>query len=159
MFLSLEVGVGPIPFRRSRSSSVNQQIIPLAMEAISAGFPSPADDYIDTGIDLNEELIRHPASTFFLRVSGHSMNGGGIYNGDLLVVDRSIDPIPGRVVVALLDGVFTLKRLVNHKGTLRLEAENSNYPPINLNSYNDVQVWGVAMYSIHSLTTSSQQYI
>ena len=126
----------------------------MAIKAISAGFPSPADDYMDTGIDLNKELIRHPASTFFLRVNGHSMNGSGINDNDLLIVDRSIDPLPGRIVVARLDGAFTLKRLVRHHGTLRLEAENPAYPPIDLHNYGEVQIWGVAIYSIHNLSPS-----
>ena len=94
--------------------------LPLASDQIAAGFPSPADDYIDVGIDLNEQLIRHPSSTFFLRVSGDSMTGAGIHHGDLLVVDRSLDPRPGRVVVAVLDGAFTLKRLARYCGHLRL---------------------------------------
>ena len=90
--------------------------LPLAGERVAAGFPSPADDYVEVGIDLNEQLIRHPTSTFFLRVSGDSMTGAGIHDGDLLVVDRSLDPRPGRIVVAVLDGGFTLKRLARHRG-------------------------------------------
>ena len=90
--------------------------LPLASDQVAAGFPSPADDYIEVGIDLNEQLIRHPSSTFFLRVSGDSMTGAGIHHGDLLVVDRSLDPRPGRVVVAVLDGSFTLKRLARYRG-------------------------------------------
>ena len=125
--------------------------LPLATERVAAGFPSPADDYIDVGIDLNEQLIRHPSSTFFLRVSGHSMNGAGIHDGDLLVVDRSLDPKPGRIVIAVLDGAFTLKRLVRHQGRLRLEAANSAYPPLELHRCGDVQIWGVAIHVIHSL--------
>ena len=98
--------------------------LPLAGEKIAAGFPSPADDYIDIGIDLNEQLIRHPASTFFLRVSGDSMTGAGIHDGDLLVVDRSLDAKPGRIVIAILDGAFTLKRLQRRNGLLVLEFFN-----------------------------------
>ena len=109
---------------------------------MAAGFPSPADDYVEVGIDLNEQLIRHPTSTFFLRVSGESMLGAGIHHGDLLVVDRSLDPRPGRVVVAVLDGEFTLKRLVQHQGRLRLEAANPAYPPLELHRCGDVQIWG-----------------
>ena len=95
-----------------RQRNQSHLLIPLASECISAGFPSPADDYIDAGIDLNEQLIRNPTSTFLLRVSGNSMTATGIYNGDLLVIDRSLDPHPGHIVVAVLDGAFTLKRLV-----------------------------------------------
>lgn len=103
--------------------------LPLVTESVAAGFPSPADDYIDSGIDLNEQLIRHPSSTFFLRVSGESMGGAGILHGDLLIVDRSLEPRPGRIVVAVLDGAFTLKRLARHRGRLRLEAAHPAYPP------------------------------
>ena len=125
--------------------------LPLASSTVAAGFPSPADDYIDVGIDLNEVLIRHPSSTFFLRVSGDSMVEAGIQDGDLLVVDRSLDARPGQVVVAVLDGAFTLKRLARHQGRLRLEAANSAYPPLELHQCGDVQIWGVAIHVIHSL--------
>ena len=125
--------------------------LPLAAERVAAGFPSPADDYIDVGIDLNEQLIRHPTSTFFLRVSGHSMNGAGIHDGDLLVVDRSLDPKPGRIVIAILDGAFTLKRLTLHRNRLRLEAAHPDYPAIELHRCGEVQIWGVAIHVIHSL--------
>ena len=125
--------------------------LPLAGESVAAGFPSPADDYIDSGIDLNEALIRHPSSTFFLRVSGDSMVGAGIQHGDLLVVDRSLEARPGRIVVAVLDGAFTLKRLARHHGRLRLEAANSAYPPLELHQCGDVQIWGVAIHVIHPL--------
>ena len=125
--------------------------LPLAAESVAAGFPSPADDYIDRGIDLNEALIRHPSSTFFLRVSGDSMTGAGIQDGDLLVVDRSLEARPGQIVVAVLDGAFTLKRLVRHGERLRLEAANSAYPPLELHRCGDVQIWGVAIHVIHPL--------
>ena len=125
--------------------------LPLASSTVAAGFPSPADDYIDVGIDLNEVLIRHPSSTFFLRVGGDSMVEAGIQDGDLLVVDRSLDARPGQVVVAVLDGAFTLKRLARHQGRLRLEAANSAYPPLELHQCGDVQIWGVAIHVIHSL--------
>ncbi len=146
------------PFCRLQKSEPHRQLTPIAIEAVSAGFPSPADDYMDRGIDLNEELIHRPASTFFLRVAGNSMDGSGIHDGDLLVVDRSINPLPGHIVVAVLDGTFTLKRLMNYKGNLRLEAENPSYPPINLNNYGDVQIWGVATYSIHKTISSYREY-
>ena len=125
--------------------------LPLAGASVAAGFPSPADDYIEVGLDLNELLIRHPSSTFFLRVSGDSMVEAGIQDGDLLVVDRSLDARPGQVVVAVLDGAFTLKRLARHQGRLRLEAANSAYPPLELHQCGDVQIWGVAIHVIHSL--------
>ncbi|HJL68701.1 MAG TPA: S24 family peptidase, partial [Prochlorococcaceae cyanobacterium Gl_MAG_24] len=89
-------------------------------------------------------------------VSGHSMTGVGIHNGDLLVVDRSLDARPGHIVVAILDGAFTVKRLVRHRGVLRLEAANSKYPPLDLVHFGDVQIWGVAVHSIHNLSTARQ---
>ena len=127
-------------------------LIPLVKETIAAGFPSPAEDYIELGIDLNKYLIKNPISTFFLRVSGNSMNNAGIYNDDLLIIDRSINPNPGHIVVALLDGEFTLKRLIKKKDTYYLKADKENYPAINLYEYKDIQIWGVAIYSIHELT-------
>jgi len=126
-------------------------LIPLVAETISAGFPSPAEDYIETGIDLNKYLIKNPISTFFLRVSGNSMNNAGIYNNDLLIIDRSINPNPGHIVVALLDGEFTLKRLIKEKNNYYLKADKENYPAINLYEYVDIHIWGVAIYSIHEI--------
>ena len=137
----------PIPIRTHPS----KLLIQLASECVSAGFPSPADDYIDIDIDLNEQLIRHPISTFFLRVSGNSMTGAGIHNDDLLIVDRSIEAHPGHIVVAVLDGNFILKRLMLKNGVPYLEADNPEYTPIDLRQYNNVQIWGVAIHSIHSL--------
>ena len=126
-------------------------MIPLITETISAGFPSPAEDYIELGIDLNKYLIKNPISTFFLRVNGSSMNNAGIYNNDLLIIDRSINPKPGHIVVALLDGEFTLKRLIKKQNNYYLRADKENYPAINLYEYIDIQIWGVAIYSIHEL--------
>jgi DNA polymerase V len=126
------------------------QPLPLAGAAVAAGFPSPADDYIESRIDLNDVLIRHPSSTFFLRVSGESMRDAGILDGDLLVVDRAIEPRAGRVVVAVLDGAFTLKYLNRHKGRWRLEAAHPDYPPLELAEGDDARIWGVAIHAIHS---------
>ena len=127
------------------------RLFPIATENICAGFPSPAEDYIELGIDLNKYLIKNPISTFFLRVSGNSMNNAGIYNNDLLIIDRSINPNPGHIVVALLDGEFTLKRLIKKENNYYLKADKENYPAINLYEYIDIQIWGVAIYSIHEL--------
>ena len=130
------------------------RLFPIATETISAGFPSPAEDYIELGIDLNKYLIKRPISTFFLRVSGNSMNNAGIYNNDLLIIDRSINPNPGHIVVALLDGEFTLKRLIKKENNYYLKADKENYPTINLYEYIDIEIWGVATYSIHELKKS-----
>ena len=148
-----------MPFRFSSSRTQQNTLhLPLAEESVAAGFPSPAEDFIDISIDLNEQLIQHPASTFFLRVSGHSMTGAGIYDGDLLIVDRSLDPIPGHIVIAIMDGAFTVKRFTYYHGIPRLEAENPDYPPLELHNFNSVQIWGVAIYCIHSLTGLRRSY-
>ncbi len=125
--------------------------LPLALEAVPAGFPSPADDYVETSIDLNEALIHHPSSTFFLRVSGDSMTGAGIHHDDLLIVDRSLEPRSGRIVVAVLEGAFTLKRLVRHQGRWRLAAAHDAYPPLELGEHQEACIWGVATHVIHPL--------
>ena len=128
-----------------------RQLLPLAGMPVAAGFPSPADDYIESRIDLNDTLIRHPSSTFFLRVSGDSMRDAGILDGDLLVVDRAVEPRHGRVVVAVVEGAFTLKHLRRHHGRWRLEAAHPDYPPLELEGRDDSQIWGVAIHAIHSL--------
>lgn len=125
--------------------------LPLAGATVAAGFPSPADDYVEGRIDLNEVLIRHPSSTFFLRVSGDSMRDAGILDGDLLVVDRAIEPRAGLVVVAVIEGAFTLKHLHRHRGRWRLEAAHPAYPPLELGDGDDSRIWGVAIHAIHSL--------
>ncbi len=137
--------------KSSSKANYSTLLIPLAKETISAGFPSPAEDYIEPNIDLNKYLIKNSISTFFLRVSGNSMSNAGIYNNDLLIIDRSINPLPGHIVVALLDGEFTLKRLVKEKDNYYLKADKENYPAISLYEYLDIQIWGVAIYSIHEL--------
>ena len=142
--LQLLAGV-PLQRRRLRRS------LPLAGETVAAGFPSPADDYVESRIDLNDVLIRHPSSTFFLRVSGDSMRDAGILDGDLLVVDRAIEPRAGLVVVAVLEGAFTLKYLRRHRGRWRLEAAHPDYPPLALGDGDDSRIWGVAIHAIHSL--------
>ncbi|MEX1316576.1 MAG: translesion error-prone DNA polymerase V autoproteolytic subunit [Synechococcaceae cyanobacterium] len=125
--------------------------MPLAGATVAAGFPSPADDYVESRIDLNEALIRHPSSTFFLRVSGDSMRDAGILDGDLLVVDRAIEPRAGLVVVAVVEGAFTLKHLRRHRGRWLLEAAHPDYPPLELESGAENRIWGVAIHAIHSL--------
>ena len=125
--------------------------VPLPAASVSAGFPSPADDYIDRELDLNEHLIQHPAATFFVRVTGTSMIGAGIHDGDLLIVDRAVEPRDGSVVIAVLFGDLTVKRLRLRKGVLLLEAENQAYDPIAIPQGADFQVWGVCRHVIHSL--------
>jgi DNA polymerase V len=118
---------------------------------VAAGFPSPADDYVEGRLDLNQHLIRHPAATFFVRASGDSMLGAGIHPGDLLVVDRSLEPTHGKVVIAVVDGELTVKRLDIRDGRVRLLAENDRYPPIVFAENMDLQIWGVVTSVIHPL--------
>ena len=124
--------------------------IPLLSDSISAGFPSPADDYTEENIDLNEYLISNPFSTFFLRVKGDSMVNAGIKDKDLIIVDKSLTAKPGDIVIAMIDGEFTIKRLFMKNNELYLKAENHTYPDFRVKNYIDVQIWGVVIYSIHS---------
>ena len=124
--------------------------IPLLTDSVSAGFPSPADDYTEENIDLNEHLISNPFSTFFLRVKGDSMINAGIKDKDLIIVDKSLIAKPGDIVIAMIDGEFTIKRLSIKNDELYLKAENNNYPDFRFQNHIDVQIWGVVIYSIHS---------
>ena len=125
-------------------------LLPSFLCGVAAGFPSPADDYMDKELDLNELVIKHPAATFYVRVEGHSMRDAGIHSGDILVVDRSLSPSSGKIIVAILNGEFTVKRLIiEEHGTIVLRPENSNYPPIQVSPEADFQVWGVVTYVIH----------
>lgn len=123
--------------------------IPEVGSTVQAGFPSPADDYIENHLDLNELVIKHPAATFFVRVDGDSMRDAGIHSGDLLVVDRALQPAHGKIVVAVVNGEFTVKRIrVDAKG-VSLMPENANYPAMPVTPESDFQVWGVVTYVIH----------
>jgi len=124
--------------------------IPFLSDSISAGFPSPADDYVEENIDLNEYLISNPFSTFFLRVKGDSMMNAGIKDKDLIIVDKSLTAKPGNIIIAMIDGEFTIKRLSMKNNELYLKAENHNYPDFSFKNHIDVQIWGVVIYSIHS---------
>lgn len=125
--------------------------LPLFAHGVRAGFPSPADDYVAEALDLNEYLIAHKEATFFLRVKGHSMTGAGIQDGDLLVVDRSLTPAHRTVVIAVVDGEFTVKRLDKCGGCIRLLAENPDFAPIEFKEGQELQVWGVVTNVIHRL--------
>ncbi len=125
--------------------------IPLAFERISAGFPSPAADYVEGTLDLNDYLVPHPAATFFVRVAGDSMTGAGIHTGDVLVVDRSLDATDGRVVVAVIDGELTVKRLCRKYGRIALHAENAAYPAIRIRDATELVIWGVVTAVVHRL--------
>ena len=124
---------------------------PLFACSVSAGFPSPADDYIEGKLDLNELMGANPAATFFVRVAGDSMTGAGIHHQDILVVDRSLEPISGKVVIAVINGELTVKRLHRKGETLCLKAENPDYPDILINEGTTCEIWGVAAFVVHSL--------
>ena len=120
----------------------------LAEEGISAGFPSPADDFKETRISLDRELVKNKEATFYARVSGDSMVGAGLDDGDLLIIDRSINPENGKIAVCLVDGEFTVKRIKKEKDKLYLIPENKKYKPIELKEENELIIWGVVQYVI-----------
>jgi len=123
--------------------------LPLAGTAVPAGFPSPADDYLEGAIDFNKHLIRNPASTFALRTRGDSMRGVGIFSGDILIVDRAETVNDGSIVIAVVDGGFTVKRLRHRAGKTFLCPENPEFSPIEVTSPDD-QIWGVVISSIRN---------
>ncbi len=125
--------------------------IDLFISTVSAGFPSPADDYIDQQLDLHRHLIRNPAATFFLRAQGESMLGAGIHDGDLLIVDRSLEASHNRIVIAAVDGELTVKRLMRRKNKVLLMPENTDYQEIDITEREHVHIWGVVSYVIHKL--------
>jgi DNA polymerase V len=124
--------------------------IPLLSLGISAGFPSPANDFIDISIDLNRDLIKHPSATFFGRVKGESMKDIGIGDGDLLIIDKSLSPTNGKVAVCFIDGDFTVKRIKLENNKCWLMPANVNYHPIEINEQNDLQIWGIVIHVIKS---------
>ncbi len=124
---------------------------PLFLSGVSAGFPSPADDYLDRRLDLNEHLIKNPAATFFVKVAGDSMTGAGINDDDMLIVDRSLEPASGNIVIAVINGELAVKRLLKKNGDCQLVAENQHYPPLDINEDTPLEIWGVVTYAIHSL--------
>ncbi|MDD5070353.1 MAG: translesion error-prone DNA polymerase V autoproteolytic subunit [Candidatus Omnitrophica bacterium] len=115
----------------------------LFQERVSAGFPSPADDYVEKKLDLNEYLVENPSATFFVRVEGDSMINAGIHSGDILVVDRSLKPANNRIVIFMVNGELTVKRLCRKKGIFYLVPENEAFDEIELNDSMDCQSWGV----------------
>ncbi len=129
--------------------------LPVVASTSRAGFPSPAEDYVEGHLDLNTHLIRRPAATFIVRVQGDSMTGAGIFSGDLLVVDRAVRARRGHVVIALVGGDLTVKRLGGRPGSWLLEAAHPDYPPIELAAMDedgDAAIWGVAVGVVRKLT-------
>lgn len=129
----------------------NSPKAPLYSSVVQAGWPSPADDYIDQQLNLHELVVRNPAATFFLRAAGDSMLGAGIHDGDLLVVDRSLDATHNRIVIAALDGELLVKRLVRRGNRAWLEPANPEFPSIEITAREYVHIWGVVTYTLHKL--------
>lgn len=125
--------------------------LPFIEHGISAGFPSPADDILDTSIDLNQALIKNKDATFYGRVRGDSMIGAGMNDGDLLIIDKSITPTDGRIAVCFIDGEFTVKRIKIEKDVIWLIAENKNYTPIKVTKENDFTIWGIVINVIKNI--------
>ena len=124
--------------------------VPVAGGAVEAGFPSPADDFLDAPLDLNREFVQNPASTFFVRVSGESMAGDGIGDGDLLIVDKSLPPHDGCIAVCYVDGEFTVKRVKQERGCAWLMPSNPKYRPIRVDADNEFLVWGIVRHVVKS---------
>lgn len=118
-------------------------------ESVSAGFPSPADDYEECRIDISEYLIKNPSTTFFVKVRGDSMINDSIHEGDVLVVDKSLSPTHGNIVIGALNGEFTVKRLFKRDGVIRLIPANPDYQPICIEEWDDFYVWGVVVHVLH----------
>ncbi len=128
-----------------------QQDLPLYLSPVEAGFPSPAEDYLDKQLNLHTHIVKHEAATFFLRAHGLSMINAGIHDGDLLVVDRAIAAQDNRIVIAALDGELTVKRLVRRRGKVLLVPENPDFPEIDITEREHVHIWGVVTYVVHKL--------
>lgn len=122
--------------------------VPLVSGYIQAGFPSPAEDYIDLSIDLNKELVKNQSSTFLVRVKGLSMKDAGIFPNDILVVDKSLEPADKKIAVSYIDGAFTLKRIRKQGNRVWLEPANENFKPIEVTEENEFVVWGIVTYVI-----------
>ena len=128
-----------------------QCALPLFSASVQAGFPSPAEDHIEQTLDLNKLLIQHRAATFFVRVQGASMQDAHIHSGDILIVDRALEPKDGQIVIAVVNGEFTVKRLQVRGDVLFLVAENPKYPPLKIDDPDTFQVWGSVTYVIHKM--------
>lgn len=131
-----------------RAETDSELILPIADEGIKAGFPSPAQDFMDLAIDLNKELVKNPAGTFYGRVKGDSMIDAGIYDGDILIIDKSLEPRDGDMAVCFIDGEFTIKYIKIEKKTITLMPANEQYRPIKVTEENDFLIWGIVTYSI-----------
>jgi DNA polymerase V len=132
------------------ASSESELSLPLVSEGISAGFPSPALDFIDLSIDLNKHLIKHPSATFYGRVKGQSMKDAGIHDGDLLVIDKSLEPLDGKIAICYIDGEFTIKTIKLDTDCCWLMPANESYQPIKVTTDNTFLIWGIVTHVIKS---------
>ncbi len=123
--------------------------IPIFTSRVQAGFPSPADDHLEDVLDLNTHLIHHKEATFFVKAQGDSMLGAGIQQGDILIVDKSLSAKSGKIVIAVVDGEFTVKRLHKYKGNITLKAENPDFEDIKIGGTDELIIWGVVTSVIH----------
>jgi DNA polymerase V len=144
----MRLRLSPKVYRPDLSKSV---LLPLYLSRVCAGFPSPADDYIDQEIDVTKHLIKNPLATFIVHAEGDSMIDAGIYSGDALIVDRSLQPRHNSVVIACIEGELTVKKLVFQNGKLYLAAANPNYPAIEIREGDELTIWGVVTKNIHNL--------
>ena len=133
------------------TTSPSRLSLPLFTGKVAAGFPSPADDYVEKNLDLNELLVQKPAATFFVRAQGESMLGAGIHSNDILVVDRSLEVVPGKVVICAINGELTVKRLERVNEQWQLKAENPAYADIVIHDELELVIWGVVTNVIHAL--------
>ncbi|MDC0239964.1 translesion error-prone DNA polymerase V autoproteolytic subunit [Candidatus Thioglobus sp.] len=129
--------------------NTKELMIPIFTSRVQAGFPSPADDHLEDALDLNTHLIQHKDATFFVKAQGDSMLGAGIHQGDILIVDKSLTPKSGKIVIAVVDGEFTVKRLHKYKGNITLKAENPEFEDIKVNGTDELIIWGVVTSVIH----------
>lgn len=129
-------------------STLTKLELPLIESGISAGFPSPAADFLDTVIDLNKYLIKNPSTTFIAFTDGNSLTGAGINDKDLLIIDKSLEPTDGKIAVCIIDGEFTAKRLKVVNKEIWLLPENEDYTPIKISEFNDFEIWGIVTFSI-----------
>ncbi|MCD4736818.1 MAG: translesion error-prone DNA polymerase V autoproteolytic subunit [Bacteroidales bacterium] len=129
----------------------NENEIPLFTCSAQAGFPSPAEDFLEKRLDLNDYLIKNQSATFLVKVSGDSMKNAGILDGDILVIDRSVEPVSGKIVLAVLDGEFTVKKLIKKNNQVCLVPENESFTAIRITEIMDFKVWGVVTFAIHKV--------
>ncbi|MCD4697118.1 MAG: translesion error-prone DNA polymerase V autoproteolytic subunit [Bacteroidales bacterium] len=135
----------------NKISETSNRELPLFSSQIPAGFPSPAEDFLEKRLDLNDYLIRNKPATFLVKVHGQSMINAGIFDGDMVVVDRSIEAVNGKIILGVLNGEFTIKRLVKKNNEIILAPENEQFKPIEISPEMDFIIWGVVTFSLHKL--------